>query len=183
MPKRGVCTMVKPAVDFTKLRVLVVENHALMRRLLQSMLRGFGVQQIREAKTVPAAIDLIYREDFDAVILDFFLGDMDGADFARAVRRDAKCRNRAVPILLITAMPEHHRVLKVLEAGVDGMLAKPIAPRDLYLRLNAILARPRTFIVSQDYVGPSRRPRNAGRIASAPESGPAAADVDESLFA
>jgi two-component system chemotaxis response regulator CheY len=157
------------AVDFGSLRILVVENHALMRRILREMLRGFGAGEVHEARSVPQGLDLIYRQDFDAVILDFFLGDMDGADFTRAVRRDASCRNRATPILLITAMPEHHKVLKAIGAGIDSMLAKPIAPRDLYLRLNAMLARPRTFVVSSDYVGPSRRgARSALRYAARP---------------
>ena len=159
--------MSKPTIDFSKLRVLVVENHALMRRLLAEMLRGFGVHQIRDARDVPEAIDLIYGETFDAVILDFFLGDLDGADFARRVRRDQDCRNREVPILLITAMPDHHKVMKVRDAGVNGMLAKPIAPKDLYLRLYAMLAYPRPFIVTKDYVGPVRRPSKTNARARA----------------
>lgn len=183
--------MTKPTVDFSKQRVLVVENHGLMRRLLHEMLRGFGVQEIREAKSVPPAIDFIYREDFDAVILDFFLGDLDGADFARAVRHDPKCRNREVPILLITAMPDHHKVVKGLEAGIDGMLAKPIAPRDLYMRLQAMMTLPREFVVGDGYAGPGRRQkilaalRPSHRQAPRPEvrSGRGANGLDESLFA
>jgi CheY-like chemotaxis protein len=162
--------MVRPFVDFSKLRVLVVENHALMRRLLREMLRGFGVADIQEAKNVPGAIDLIYTEHFDVVILDFFLGDMDGADFAWVVRKDENCINRQVPILLITGMPQHHRVLKVRDAGINGMLAKPIAPKDLYQRIYMMLAYPRPFIITPDYVGPQRdrkKPENVSRPTAA----------------
>ena len=145
------------AVEFSKIRVLMVENNRLMRRILREMLRGFGVAELEETDNVPDAVSLIYREPFDVVILDFFLGDMDGADFTWRLRRDPACRNRKVPILLITAEPHHEKVLKVRDAGVDGMLAKPISPVDLYTRLEALLVRPRPFIVSQDYVGPDRR--------------------------
>lgn len=148
--------MARVPVDFSKLRILVVENHALMRRLLHEMLRGFGVAEIQEAKNVPAAIDLIYTEPFDAVILDFFLGDMDGADFAWVVRNDGNCINRQVPILLITGAPNHHKVLKVRDAGINGMLAKPIAPKDLYQRIYMMLAHPRPFVITPGYVGPQR---------------------------
>lgn len=152
--------MYKSSVDFSKLRILIVENHALMRRLLVEMLRGFGVQHIYQASSVPAAVEIFYGEDLDAVILDFFLDEMDGADFARQVRHDETCANRQVPILLITGMPDHHKVLKVIDAGINGMLAKPIAPKDLYNRLHAMLANPRPFVISHDYVGPMRNRTN-----------------------
>ena len=149
--------MGRPAVDFGKLKVLIVENNDLMRRLLTEMLRGFGVRYIREASDVPAASILINREHYDAVILDFFLGILDGGDFARIVRRSESCPNRAVPILLVTAMPDHYKVGKALNCGINEILAKPIAPKDLYLRLYGMIAHPRPFTISNDYIGPCRR--------------------------
>lgn len=148
--------MRRPFVDFSRLRILIVENHTLMRRLLHEMLHGFGVGEIREARNVPQAIDCIYCEPYDLVILDFFLGDMDGADFAWVVRHHEDCINRQVPILLVTGMPDHHKVLKVRDAGINGMMAKPIAPKDLYQRIYSLLAYPRPFIVTPGYVGPQR---------------------------
>ena len=160
--------MRKRPVDFSQLRILVVENHLLMRRLLRAMLQGFGVAHISEARNVPQAIEHIYSEPFDAVILDFFLGDMDGADFAWTVRHHEDCINRQVPILMITGMPDHHKVLKVRDAGINGMLAKPIAPKDLYQRLYTMLAYPRPFIITPDYVGPQRDTRKANVKARPP---------------
>ena len=148
--------MYKPHVDFSQLRILVVENHALMRRLLGEMLRGFDVQHVSFARDVPGAVEYIYSEDYDAVILDFFLGELDGADFAKHIRHDEDCCNREVPILLITGMPDHHKVMKVLDAGINSMLAKPIAPKDLYHRIHTMLAKPKPFVISKDYVGPMR---------------------------
>ncbi|MGI9385576.1 MAG: response regulator [Methyloligellaceae bacterium] len=172
--------MSEPTVDFSKLRVLVVENHALMRRLLGEMLRGFGVGYLRDARDVPEGLDCIYREHFDVVIVDFFLGEPDGADFATQVRRDKTCRNREVPILLITGVPDQHKVMKVRSAGVNGMLAKPIAPTDLYKRLHAVLADPQPFVVTDDYVGPARVRRDgdvASRVALASAAGKSRPDA------
>lgn len=143
-------------VDFSRLRILVVENHGLMRRLLREMLRGFGVQHTVEARDTQEAMERLHAEAFDAVILDFFLGEQDGAVAAQRVRHDETCRNRTVPILLITGSPDHHKVLKARDAGINGMLAKPIAPRELYQRLHTMLAYPRPFVVTRDYVGPMR---------------------------
>lgn len=149
--------MLGEGVDFSSLRVLVVENHLLMRRIIRDMLRSFGVRDIREARDVPEALDRIHGQKLDFVILDFFLGEMDGADFTRAVRRDARCPNREVPILLVTAQPDHHQVVKARDAGIDSMLAKPIAPKELYLRMARLLAAKRRFIVTKSYAGPIRR--------------------------
>ncbi|MCG8558550.1 MAG: response regulator [Hyphomicrobiales bacterium] len=148
--------MAGPTVDFTKLRVLVVESHALMRRILGEMLRGFDVAYVRDARDVPEGLDCVYREDFDVVIVDLYLGKLDGADFAIQVRRDRTCRNREVPILLITGKPDHDKVMKVRSAGVHGMMAKPIASKDLYRRIQALLGDPMPFVVTEDYVGPAR---------------------------
>ncbi len=148
--------MLKSSIDFSQLRILIVENHALMRRLLGEMLRGFGVQYVRFARDVPSAVEHIYSDDFDAVILDFFLGELDGADFAKHIRHDEDCCNREVPILLITGQPDHHKVMKVLDAGINGMLAKPIAAKDLYHRIHAMVADPKPFVITNDYVGPMR---------------------------
>ncbi len=144
-------------LDFSKLEILIVENHALMRTLLRTMLRGFGARGITDARDVPEALKLAHRDRYDAIILDFFLGDQDGADFARALRHDTGCINRQTPILLITAAPNHARVLKARDAGVDGMLAKPIAAADLHRRLHAMLTSPRPFVVTSAYAGPVRR--------------------------
>lgn len=149
--------MVKTSVDFSKLSILIVENHSLMRRLLVEMLRGFGVNKIFQASSVPEAIEIVYSERLDAIVLDFFLDDMDGADFAKRIRYDASCSNRQVPILLVTGMPDHFKVLKVLDAGINAMLAKPIAPRDLYNRLTAMLTSPKPFVITNEYVGPMRK--------------------------
>lgn len=148
--------MYKSQIDFSKLRILIIENHALMRRLMVEMLRGFGVQHIHQASSVPRAIEYVYGKRLDAVILDFFLDELDGADFAKHIRHDEDCLNREVPILLITGMPDHHKVVKVLDAGINGMMAKPIAPKDLYDRLHAMLTNPKPFVITNDYVGPMR---------------------------
>lgn len=150
--------MSKPKVNISEKRILLVENNKMMRRLVRDMLLNFRVKQhnIVEVSTVDDALEHVYTRTFDLVILDFFLGDLDGGDFTHHIRGDARCPNRKVPILLITASPNHEKVLKVLEAGVNEVLAKPIAPSALYYRMFALWSRPRPFVISDDYIGPSR---------------------------
>ncbi len=144
---------------FERTSVLIVENNRQMRQIIRQILIAFRVPTILEAKSVSKARRIINHARIDLVILDFFLDTLDGADFTRAVRWDPRCINRTVPILLLTAMPNHRRVLKMRDAGVNDILAKPIAPRALYAHMHTVLTAPREFIVSTSYVGPCRRRR------------------------
>lgn len=142
--------------------MLVVENNHHVRRMLREMLYAFGVREILESDDAMEAYQMMLSKRVDAVILDFFLGRLDGGDFARMVRWDPSCINRTTPILLVTGLPEHYRIAKARDAGINSILAKPVAPRDLYMRLVDMLEYPRPFVISDEYVGPCRRrPRTA----------------------
>lgn len=154
--------------DFGSKQILLVENNKMMRRLVREMLLSYGIKLINltETDNVSEAIQHIYSKKFDLVVTDFFLGDLDGGDFTRHIRGDENCINRKIPILLITASPNHEKVLKVLESGVNEVLAKPIAPSALYYRIFALLSRPRPFVITENYVGPSRGSKRLGSIKS-----------------
>jgi CheY-like chemotaxis protein len=150
--------------DFRRLSILVVDNSSLMRNLLREVLTQFGLAQIEMASNAEEARRRTRQQKFDIIILDFFLGEVDGGDFARELRRDQDNVNRKVPILLITALPDHHKVRKARDSGVNAILAKPIKTRDLYLRIHAILADPRPFIETEGYIGPSRSKQTIGAM-------------------
>jgi len=139
--------------------ILIIENNPHMRRIIREMLIGFSVPNILEADGVTRGHAIVLKRRIDLVILDFFLDTLDGADFTRMVRTDPRCINRAVPILLVTALPNHAKVLKMRDAGVNEILAKPLAPRDVYARIMTMLTGPREFIANAGYVGPCRRRR------------------------
>lgn len=144
-------------IDFSQLRILMVENNHHVRRLMGEMLRAFGARDILESPDAMEAYNIMLTKRIDVVILDFFLGRLDGGDFARMVRWDPACINRTTPILLVTGLPEHYRIAKARDAGINSILAKPVAPRDLYMRLHDMLENPRPFVISDEYVGPCRR--------------------------
>ncbi len=167
--------MSKKKFDFGTKQILLIENNKMMRRLVREMLLSFGIKLVNlvETDNVTDAIQHIYNQKFDLVITDFFLGDLDGGDFTRHIRGDEACINRKIPILLITASPNHEKVLKALESGVNELLAKPIAPSALYYRIFAMLTRPRPFVVTEAYVGPSRSSKRIDSMNNLKESMPA----------
>ncbi len=118
-----------------QLHLLVVDDDERIRGLLQKFLmrNGFLVTIARDAAH---ARRLLGGLEFDLVVLDVMMPGEDGIDLTRDLRR-----RLAVPILLLTARGESAARIDGLEAGADDYLVKPFEPKELLLRINAILRR------------------------------------------
>lgn len=115
--------------------VLVVDDDARIRALLQKFLarNGFMVTTARDAAH---ARRLLEGLDFDILVLDVMMPGETGLELTAALRETL-----STPILLLTAQSEADDRIRGLEAGADDYLAKPFEPRELLLRINAILRR------------------------------------------
>ena len=115
--------------------LLVVDDDERIRGLLQKFLirNGFLVTTARDAAQ---ARRLLAGLDFDMLVLDVMMPGEDGITLTRDLRR-----SRATPILLLTAKGETQNRIEGLEAGADDYLVKPFEPKELLLRINAILRR------------------------------------------
>ena len=115
--------------------LLVVDDDERIRGLLQKFLvrNGFLVTVARDAAQ---ARRLLAGLDFDMIVLDVMMPGEDGISLARDIRRRSP-----VPILLLTARGETSNRIEGLEAGADDYLVKPFEPKELLLRINAILRR------------------------------------------
>jgi two-component system, OmpR family, phosphate regulon response regulator OmpR len=115
--------------------LLVVDDDERIRGLLQKFLirNGFLVTVARDAAQ---ARRLLEGLDFDMLVLDVMMPGEDGISLTRDLRRTLR-----VPILLLTAKGETSNRIEGLEAGADDYLVKPFEPKELLLRINAILRR------------------------------------------
>jgi two-component system phosphate regulon response regulator OmpR len=115
--------------------LLIVDDDERIRGLLQKFLikNGFLVTAARDAAH---ARRLLEGLEFDLIVLDVMMPGEDGI----SLTRDLRVR-LATPILLLTAKGETSDRIAGLEAGADDYLAKPFEPKELLLRINAILRR------------------------------------------
>jgi CheY-like chemotaxis protein len=127
--------------DPAKLRVLVVDDNAQMRGILQSLLRGFGVRAVSLAVDGSDALAQLQGRQFDIAICDWLMEPMDGYEFVRAVRASDDSKIRELPIVMLTGQAEMRQVLAAREAGVTEYLLKPIAAGVLWTRLAAAYTR------------------------------------------
>jgi two-component system phosphate regulon response regulator OmpR len=117
------------------IHLLIVDDDERIRGLLQKFLirSGFFVTAARDAAH---ARRLLGGLDFDLIVMDVMMPGEDGVSLTRALRETMK-----TPILLLTAKGETADRIAGLEAGADDYLAKPFEPKELLLRINAILRR------------------------------------------
>ena len=115
--------------------LLIIDDDERIRGLLQKFLirNGFWVSAARDARH---ARRLLSGLDFDLIVLDVMMPGEDGISFTRALRTE-----RETPIMLLTAKGETENRIAGLEAGADDYLPKPFEPKELLLRINAILRR------------------------------------------
>jgi two-component system phosphate regulon response regulator OmpR len=115
--------------------LLIVDDDTRIRSLLQQYLgeNGFRV-------TIAGDADEARRKlaglDFDLIVLDVMMPGESGVELTKALRAE-----KEVPILMLTALSETDSRVEGLEAGADDYLPKPFDPRELILRVNAILRR------------------------------------------
>ncbi len=115
--------------------LLIVDDDERIRSLLQKYLmrNGFLVSGARDAAH---ARRILSGLEFDLIVLDVMMEGEDGVSLTRHLRETL-----ATPILLLTAKSETDDRIAGLEAGADDYLAKPFEPKELLLRINAILRR------------------------------------------
>ncbi len=159
--------------DPAALRVLIVDDNAQMRSILQSMLWAFGVRDVKLAVDGPDALAQFESRAFDVAICDWLMEPMDGYEFVRAVRRAGDPAIRELPIVMLTDQADMRDVLAARDAGVTEYLLKPISADVLWARLAAAFAR--GVPVPAD-------PRAAPAIAAADRGMDALADLYEATL-
>ncbi len=144
--------------------ILVVDDDDRLRELLRKFLseRGFMVATASDAADARAKLASV---TFDLIVLDVMMPGESGLDFAASLRQ-----RDDVPILMLTAMGEAEDRISGLERGVDDYLTKPFEPRELLLRIRAVLRR-RPEAVGKAVVGEAAEPIRLGAVAFDPVRG------------
>ena len=118
--------------------VLVVDDEVRIRELVRRYLEHEG-HQVLTAGSGAEALETAQRVVVDLVVLDLRLPDIPGEEVAAEIRRTSD-----VPILMLTAKVDERDRIHGLEVGADDYVTKPFSPRELVLRVGAILRRGRS---------------------------------------
>ncbi|NIA26087.1 MAG: response regulator [Gammaproteobacteria bacterium] len=119
-------------------RVLVVEDSAVIRRLIEVCLRPANLEVVMR-EDGPGALEAALSEDPDLMVLDIGLPEMDGWEVLDHLRSDP--RTRALPVLVLTAHAEEESRRRADESGADGFITKPFQPDELRQEILRIVAQ------------------------------------------
>ncbi len=145
---------------------LVLEDDRYMRVLLSELLRQQDMRAATASHPSEAEVMCAFQR-FDVAVVDVGLGDGDGIDFIRKLRRDRTTTNRFVPILIVSGQSGRAVIERARDSGADAYLVKPVSAALLAQKIEAVKNRRRAFIDEASYCGPDRR-----RAEARPYEGP-----------
>jgi DNA-binding response OmpR family regulator len=119
-------------------RILIVEDDKNISHLIQYNLEKEGYICVIASKGEDA-LTTLNKKDIDLIILDIMLPGIDGFDVCRKIKQTDKIKN--IPVIMLTAKGEEIDRVVGLELGADDYIVKPFSPRELILRVKAILRR------------------------------------------
>ena len=117
------------------MKLLVVDDEARIRELIKKY-ATFEQYDVTEAENGMQAVELCRQQDFDLIIMDVMMPDLDGFSACREIRKTS-----AAPILMLSARGEEYDKLHGFELGIDDYVVKPFSPKELMMRVGAILKR------------------------------------------
>jgi two-component system chemotaxis response regulator CheY len=122
----------------TKLRILVVDDFATMRRIIRNLLQDLGFGSIAEADDGNTAWPMLQNGQYDLLITDWNMPGMPGLELLKSVRADARLAR--LPVLMLTAEAKREQIVEAAQAGVNGYVIKPFTAETLKSKLEKILA-------------------------------------------
>ncbi len=146
-------------LDFSRLKVLVVEDHDPTRIFLKEVLEAAGIVHLQFAVDVKSALPLLKDRLLDLLVCDLNLGEINGQSLIRAVRMNPKFTNRHMPIIVMTGDNKADTVREILNLGVNRFVSKPASAENIVEAVRSVLEKPKAFVTAKDYFGPDRRSR------------------------
>ena len=116
-------------------RILVVDDEERIRRLIKMYLEREDFV-VEEAENGVEALEKALENDYDCILLDIMMPKMDGIEVCEKLREE-----KNTPIIMLTAKGEESNRVQGFEVGADDYIVKPFSPREVVLRVKAVLRR------------------------------------------
>jgi two-component system chemotaxis response regulator CheY len=128
------------ATNFSLLSFLIVDDQPFSRRLVRSMLQGFGSREVYESSNGVEAFELARTVTPSMIITDLVMPIFDGMRFIKMVK-EPQSPARNIPVIVLSGYLTKPATLTVKDAGADELLVKPVSPKALYEHIARIVSR------------------------------------------
>ena len=119
--------------------ILVVDDFPTMRRIVRSLLKELGFTNVEEAEDGQEALGKLKGGDFEFVVSDWTMPNLDGLAMLKQIRADEAMK--ALPVLMVTAEAKKENIVAAAQAGANGYIVKPFTAATLEEKLNKIFEK------------------------------------------
>jgi two-component system, chemotaxis family, chemotaxis protein CheY len=125
--------------DPSKIKFLVVDDFSTMRRIVRNLLKELGFTNVDEAEDGAVAWQKIQGTNFDFIITDWNMPNMDGLTLLQTIRGDTTYKT--LPVLMITAEAKKENIIAAAQSGATGYIVKPFTAATLNEKLTKIFEK------------------------------------------
>ena len=126
--------------------ILIVDDEARIRTLIAKY-AAFEGYETEEAEDGMKAVEMCRERKYDLIIMDVMMPELDGFSAVREIRK-----TQNTPVIMLSARGEEYDRIHGFELGVDDYVVKPFSPRELMMRVSAVLKRSGSLQASQDEI-------------------------------
>jgi len=129
---------------FNLYKILVVDDEAKIRELVKKYAVYEG-HEVTEAGDGMEAVEICKTRDFDIIVLDIMMPELDGFSACREIRK-----TKNTPVVMLSARGEEYDRIHGFEIGIDDYVVKPFSPKELMLRIDAIVRRSKAAVKNEE---------------------------------
>ena len=120
-------------------KFLVVDDFSTMRRIVRNLLKELGYTNVEEAEDGVMGLNMLRNGDFEFVVSDWNMPNMDGLTMLQHIRADAALSK--LPVLMVTAEAKKENIIAAAQAGANGYVVKPFTAATLDEKLTKIFEK------------------------------------------
>ena len=121
------------------IKILVVDDFPTMRRIVRNLLKDLGFENVEEAEDGAMGLDKLRNGNFDFVVSDWNMPNLDGLSMLQQIRQDPALSK--LPVLMVTAEAKKENIIAAAQAGANGYVVKPFTAAVLEEKLNKIFEK------------------------------------------
>ncbi len=150
-------------LDFQNVKMVLGDQNRDLRGALIAILRQHGFHNVVHSGTMPIIEETAAANRADLIVCDVDLAEGDFCKLSKDIRHNLIGRNPFLVIMALADQPDQEQVRKIVNAGVDDLILKPISAGLIAERIINLTKSRKEFIVTTDYIGPDRRKPGAKR--------------------
>lgn len=121
------------------MKFLVIDDFPTMRRIVRNLLKELGYSNVEEAEDGADALSKLREGNFDFVVSDWNMPNLDGLEMLKQIRKDDQLKH--LPVLMVTAEAKKENIIEAAQAGASGYVVKPFTAGTLEEKLNKIFEK------------------------------------------